>query len=255
MNRLLSKFIIFFFVIGMSLPSAQSQGTFWQIQKNSIRVSNAFSSKEYKLEKEFADKGLQWPAKYVYIRSFKYDMQLEVWVKNDAKEKYQLFKTYKVCMQSGTLGPKRFQGDYQIPEGFYYINEFNPRSNYHLSLGINYPNESDKVLSDLVKPGGNIYIHGSCVSVGCIAVDDDDIEEVYLLAGYARDAGQEYIPVHIFPIRFGSEKSVEYLNKVVKGNSSLQKFTAQLKEAYDSFEETRQLPIILIDSRGDYVVN
>lgn len=255
MNSLLSKFLLFFLLIGISVSNTKAQGTFWQMQKNSIRVSNAFGNKESKLQYEFAAKGLQWPAKYVYFRSFKYDMKLEVWVKNEAKEKYQLFKTYKVCMQSGTLGPKRFQGDYQIPEGFYYINEFNPRSNYHLSLGINYPNASDKVLSDLVKPGGNIYIHGNCVSVGCIAVDDDDIEEIYLLAGFARDAGQEYIPVHIFPIYFGSEKSEEYLHKMAEGNAPLKKFTAQLKEAFYSFEETRQLPVILIDSQGDYVVN
>ena len=71
-------------------------------------------------------------------------------------------------MQSGTMGPKRLQGDYQVPEGFYYINEFNPNSNYHLHLGLNYPNASDKILSDSLRPGGDIYIHGSCVSIGCI---------------------------------------------------------------------------------------
>ena len=137
-----------------------------------IRRVNFFAQRRY-FEKRISGKRLKWPAKYVYIRSFKYDAQLEVWVKNEAKEKYKLFKTYKVCMQSGTMGPKRLQGDYQVPEGFYYINEFNPHSNYHLSLGLNYPNASDRILSDSFRPGGNIYIHGSCVSVGCIPVTDD----------------------------------------------------------------------------------
>ena len=87
-------------------------------------------------------------------------------------------------MQSGTTGPKRLQGDFQVPEGFYHINEFNPNSNYHLSMGLNYPNSSDRILSDSLRPGGEIYIHGSCVSVGCIPLNDDEIEELYLIASY-----------------------------------------------------------------------
>ena len=83
---------------------------------------------EIALKKQFEEKHLVWPAKYVYIRSFKYDSELEVWVKNESKEQYKLFKTYRVCALAGTLGPKRMEGDYQVPEGFYYINEFNPNS-------------------------------------------------------------------------------------------------------------------------------
>src|ERR1051325_9734351 len=115
-------------------PCSYSQNSFIETQKSSFRVAGVFNSKEDTLQKEFEAKGLKWPAKYVYIRSFKYDSQLEIWVKDEAKDKYRLFKTYKVCMQSGTMAPNRLQGDYQVPEGFYYINEFNPHSNYHLSL-------------------------------------------------------------------------------------------------------------------------
>jgi murein L,D-transpeptidase YafK len=207
------------------------------------------------LRKEFASKGLEWPAKYVFIRSFKFDAQLEVWVKNNLKDKYKLFKTYRVCMQSGTMGPKRLQGDYQVPEGFYYINEFNPRSNYHLSLGLNYPNASDRILSDSMRPGSGIYIHGSCVSVGCVSVNDNDIEEIYILSSYAKAAGQEFIPVHIFPIRYSSKRSLDYLNNTIKNNPSLQNFSMHLKKAYDEFEQTQQVPLILIDRKGDYVID
>ncbi|MFX5603033.1 hypothetical protein ABTD90_21020, partial [Acinetobacter baumannii] len=77
---------------------------------------------------------LQWPPKQLYIRSFKYDSQLEVWVRNNSKEAFKLFKTYKICALSGALGPKRIEGEYQVPEGFYTINLFNPKSTYHLSL-------------------------------------------------------------------------------------------------------------------------
>ncbi|MEO5649585.1 MAG: L,D-transpeptidase family protein [Ginsengibacter sp.] len=246
-------FLITIFLAGTKITGAQN--SFLQSQKASFRVASAFSAKEEMLQKEFASKGLQWPAKYVFIRSFKFDSQLEMWVKNDIKDKYKLFKTYRVCMQSGTMGPKRLQGDYQVPEGFYYINEFNPRSNYHLSLGLNYPNASDRILSDSMRPGNGIYIHGSCVSVGCVSVNDNDIEEIYILSSLAKAAGQEFIPVHIFPIRYSSQKSVDYLNNNIKNNPTLQKFSMQLKKAYDEFEQTREVPLILIDRKGDYVIN
>src|SRR6476646_8543383 len=119
-----------------------SQSSVVDYQRSSFKVADIFSHTEEMLRKQFTDKGLQWPAKYVYIRSFKFDALVEVWVKNDAKEPYKLFKGYKICQQSGGFGPKRLQGDYQVPEGFYYINEFKSNSNYHLALGLNYTNTS-----------------------------------------------------------------------------------------------------------------
>lgn len=249
------KYLIFCFVILFASETVNAQNSFWQSQRSALRVNNAFFNKEELLQKEFAEKGLQYPAKNVYLRSFKHNSQLEVWVRNSPGEKYKLFKTYRVCMQSGTMGPKRLQGDYQVPEGFYYINEFNPRSNYHLSLGINYPNASDRILSDPTRPGNGIYIHGSCVSIGCVSVNDSDIEEVYLITGNARAAGQEFIPVHIFPIKYDDKKSVEYLDNTYRFSPTLQKFSLEIKKAYDEFEKTHQLPIIMIDKKGDYVIN
>lgn len=250
---LIRKFFLFILCLGVvNLGFAQT--SFTSLQKNITRVGNAFNNKENLLKKEFEEKGLEWPAKYIYIRSFKFDAQLEIWVKNDLKDKYKLFKTYRVCLQSGTMGPKRMQGDYQVPEGFYYITEFNPRSAYHLSLGLNYPNPSDKILSDPVRPGNSIFIHGSCVSEGCIPVSDADIEEVYILAAYAYEAGQEYIPVHIFPIRYNNKKSVEYFQNFCKNNPDLIPFSSQLERAYEQFEKTHQVPAILIDPKGEYIV-
>src|SRR6187397_1178839 len=167
--------------------SVSAVSSFIDFQKTLQRPSDALSKNEAALKKQFEDKKLVWPAKYVYIRSFKYDSQLEIWVKNDKKDPYRLFKTYKICALAGTLGPKRMQGDYQVPEGFYHVNEFNPNSIYHLSLGLNYPNMSDKMLSDSLQPGGDIYIHGSCVTTGCIPITNQQIEELYILAAYARN--------------------------------------------------------------------
>lgn len=231
-----------------------SQSSFVDSKKGSLNLSYVFASTEDTLRKQFEEKGLKWPARFVYIRSFKYDARLEIWVKDTLKEPFKLFKTYRVCMQSGTMGPKRLQGDYQVPEGLYYINEFNPNSNYHLALGLNYPNASDKVLSDSLRPGGDIYIHGSCVSVGCIPVTDKQIEEIYVITSYAKNNGQEYIPVHIFPVRYNQKKSFDYLNTSVKSNPGLLKFALQLKVLFDRFEETKQLPVVMINKKGEYIV-
>jgi len=229
--------------------------SFLDYQKTLQRPADALSRRQDTLKKQFEAKKLTWPAKYIYIRSFKYDSQMEVWVKNDLKEPFQLFKTYKICALAGTLGPKRMAGDFQVPEGFYYVNEFNPKSDYDLALGINYPNVSDRLLSDSLRPGGDIYIHGSCVTVGCIPMTDAQIEELYILAAYAKDAGEDFIPVHIFPIRYNVKHSVDYLNGLTKDDPSLKQFALRLEDAFDYFEKYRQLPVIMVDEKGDYIID
>jgi murein L,D-transpeptidase YafK len=229
--------------------------SFIDYQRTLQRPAEAMARKEDTLRKQFEAKKLIWPAKYIYIRSFKYDSQMEVWVKNDLKDQYQLFKTYKICALAGTLGPKRMAGDFQVPEGFYYINEFNPKSDYYLALGINYPNVSDRILSDSLRPGGDIYIHGSCVTVGCIPLTDGQIDELYILAAHAKDAGEDFIPVHIFPIRYNVKRSVDYLNTLTKDDASLKQFALRLEDAFDYFEKYRQVPVIMVDEKGGYVID
>lgn len=251
MKRLL--FTIMFFLV--ALTSIFAQPSFIDFQRTYPTVASALKSKEDTLRNQFGRAGLQWPARQLYIRSFKYDSQMEVWVRNSSDAPFRLFKTYKVCAMAGAIGPKRLEGDYQVPEGFYYINEFNPKSSYHLSLGINYPNASDRVLSDSIKPGGDIYIHGNCVTVGCIPLQNEQIEELYILAAMAKTQGQDFIPVHIFPIRYNNRKSFEYLAKTTKDNQDLQRFAIKIKEVFDYFEEKKKLPLIFINKKGDYVVS
>jgi murein L,D-transpeptidase YafK len=244
---------ILFILIAAPVFSQGPSASFVDYQRALPRPGDALKRKEDTLQKQFAAKGLTWPARYVYIRSFKYDGEMEVWIKNERKEPFKLFKTYRICALAGTLGPKRMQGDYQVPEGFYYINEFNPNSAYYLSLGLNYPNASDRILSDSLNPGGDIYIHGSCVTVGCIPVTDKQIDEIYILAAYARNNGQDYIPVHIYPIRYNNKRSAAYLANLEKSDSQLKSFADQLESVYDHFEITHQLPVIMTSSNGDYV--
>jgi len=249
-----------FFHLGITciISLCISSGLLAQIAYVSLKTATGnmtgiYSKVEDSLRRQFESKKLTWPPDEVYIRSFKFDRQLEVWVKE--KEAFKLFKTYRVCMQSGSLGPKRMEGDYQMPEGFYYINEFKPNSNFHLALGLNYPNASDKLLSDAHRPGNDIYIHGGCVSTGCIAISDLPIEELYLITSYAREQGQDFIPVHVFPVKYSVKRSFEYLAQATKENQQLQKFAITLKAAYDFFEDKKQLPLILVNKSGEYIVN
>jgi murein L,D-transpeptidase YafK len=235
------------------IQPVRSQQSFVNYQKNFARVAKAFDNRESDLKQQFESKKLIWPVKCIYLRSFKYNSNLEVWVKQKATDTFSLFKTYRICALAGTMGPKRMEGDYQVPEGIYYINEFNANSTYHLSLGLNYPNPSDKILSDSLRPGSEIFIHGSCVTVGCIPITDPQIEELYVLASHARASGQEFIPVHIFPARFKEHGSAEYLEKVFEAEPSLKPFENNLRRAYDIFENTRKLPVVAITPKGEYV--
>ena len=237
----------------LSAQNAASSLHFMDYQRSIPKILDLMNRKEDTLMKQFREKGLTWPARYVYIRSFKYDSQLEVWVKGSKEEKYQLFKTYKVCALAGTLGPKRMAGDYQVPEGFYYINEFNPKSEYHLSLGLNYPNASDRILSDSTQPGGDIYIHGSCVTTGCIPITDAQIEELYVLTAHAKDMGEDFIPVHIFPVNFNNANSVGYLNKYLQTFSEYTPFAKSMRSAFYYFEKYREVPFVLVNGKGEYV--
>lgn len=248
------KFFSTLLFITIFFSSIQAQSSFVDEQKSNFKVALAFKQKEDTLRKQFTEQKLQYPPKQIYIRSFKYDSQLEVWVRNNNKEAFKLFKTYKVCTLSGSLGPKRVEGDYQVPEGFYFIDRMNPNSTYHFSLQINYPNASDDILSDSLKPGGEIYIHGSCVTVGCIPIMNGPIEDLYILAAYAKQNGEDFIPVHIFPVRFNKEKSLEYLNKVSENDTDYQKFTKELRKVYDYFEDHKKLPVIGVNAKGEYVM-
>src|SRR5687767_1404664 len=249
----------FFVICNLSAqPPAPKTGTsfsFIDYQKTFPRPSEALLRKEDTLQKQFEAKKLKWPANYIYIRSFKYDSQLEVWVKDEIKDPFKLFKTYKVCALAGTLGPKRLEGDYQVPEGFYYINEFNPRSQYYLSLGINYPNASDRILSDSLRPGSAIYIHGSCVTVGCIPITDQQIDELYILAAHAKNQGQDFIPVHIFPVRYNVKRSVAFLENLALNDPGLKKFADRLEQAFDYFDKFKQVPVVLTTETGEYIIN
>src|SRR5436190_8308491 len=154
---------------GAPIRAATMDTTFRQQQLASPRVLVALLDTKFKLKDLFRQRGLPYPAAAMYVRVFKRDHEMEVWVKPIENARYVLLKTYSVCTISGHLGPKLLQGDEQTPEGFYYIDDFNPRSGYFLSLHINYPNEADRLRSPAAAElGSEIFIHGGCKTVGCL---------------------------------------------------------------------------------------
>lgn len=245
------NFCISCFLLLISIGTANAQ-----LNARSSKVDAAFQKQQDSIIARLNRINIKGVPAGMYLRSFKYEKILEVWVREKNSSAYKLYKTYDVCTQSGTIGPKRVEGDYQVPEGFYYINEFKQNSAYYLSLGINYPNASDRILSDPARPGSAIYVHGSCVSVGCLPITDKNIEELFVLGKMVSDQNeQEFIPVHIFPIRYNNKKSAEFLQQITKGNQNLALFNANIKQVYDYFETKKSLPLILVNNKGEYLLN
>ncbi|MFK7775347.1 MAG: murein L,D-transpeptidase family protein [Saprospiraceae bacterium] len=217
--------------------------TFRKDQIRFERVRDAYEAKEIYIKKLLTFKGFNSFHYNLFLRAFKHEEILEVWIRRKKSYDYQLLTTYDFCKNSGQLGPKRMEGDYQIPEGFYRISHFNPKSNFLLSLKVNYPNDSDKILSDPTSPGSDIYVHGGCQTTGCIPLTNDKIQELYLLAIEAKEEGRN-IPIHIFP----TKKFEDILDK----DSEHFSFWENLKEGFDSFEENKRLPFIEVNADGNY---
>jgi murein L,D-transpeptidase YafK len=182
----------------------------------------------------------------VYLRVFKEERVLELWASPRSGAPLVLVKSYPVCAASGELGPKRREGDLQVPEGLYRIVTFNPWSNYHLSMQVDYPNASDRLRSDRARPGGQIFIHGSCASIGCVAIEDGPIEEVYLVAqrSRTRTLRADLFPARLTPSWLESASPTGHLQ-----------LWQELLPAYEVFEATRQVPEFAVDPRtGAYRV-
>lgn len=214
------------------------------------RVKSAYTEKESAVKDLLKTQNIG-TGYQLFLRAFKKERDLEVWVKQKGATTYSLLTTYPFCTSSGTLGPKRKEGDLQVPEGVYSINHFNPFSTFHLSMGINYPNASDKILSDKKNPGGAIYIHGNCVSIGCIPITDEKIKELYIMAVEAKENGQVNIPVHIFPARLEAGV-VDQLVSETGVDATFSGFWKNLEEVYGDFEATKQLRPVKVNKTGEY---
>lgn len=189
--------------------------------------------------------GLSFPVDEVYLRAFKKERVVELWASKKGQP-MQLVKSYPFCAASGELGPKRKEGDLQVPEGLYEVPEFNPGSSYHLSMKVSYPNASDRLRSDPKTPGGLIYLHGNCASIGCIAIEDEPIEEVYLIA---LEAKRRPIRFDLFPMRLTAEALT-----AAEGEPHLD-FWKELAPAYTAFETAHRPAAFRVNPKtGAYIV-
>ncbi|MBD3677037.1 MAG: murein L,D-transpeptidase [Rhodobacteraceae bacterium] len=190
------------------------------------------------LTQALEEKGLSFGAP-VHIRIFKEEAELELWVADG--DSYALFRAYPICSFSGGLGPKLQEGDRQAPEGFYNVDRsaLNPGSRYHLSFNLGFPNAFDRANG---RTGSFLMVHGKCVSIGCYAMTDPAIEEIYVLVEAALDAGHPAVPVHAFPFRMTEARLAQAEGHAWFG------FWQSLAPAYNTFEDTRQLPTILVQN-------
>ncbi|MFI5385707.1 MAG: murein L,D-transpeptidase family protein [Fimbriimonadales bacterium] len=192
-----------------------------------------------------AQNRVPYPPQRILLRAFKQERELELWGA-DGSGIMHLLRLYPIAAASGGPGPKRREGDCQVPEGIYRIDQFNPKSRFHLSLRLNYPNQADRILGDRTSPGGDIFIHGNQVSIGCLAMTDKKIDEIYALASSARRP----IPVHMFPCRMEGASYLD-LRRRYPGFAS---FWNQLQPIYSAFEKRRAVPKVEITRLGEYKV-
>lgn len=237
-------FVLVFFtgsiVFGQSFKEQQLKNT---------RVKRAYHNKWTNIESELKAKGVNSNDLEVFIRVFKHEQELELWVKNKSAQQFTLYKKIAICASSGDLGPKRKQGDMQVPEGIYDVPFFNPGSSYYLALKVGYPNKSDRILATGKDPGGDIMIHGNCVTIGCIPLQDGPVEDVYLLCVEAKNKNNP-IRVEIFPCRMNKENE-----KLLSAYSTeLNKFWNSLKPAYSYFESNKKPAKYSIDKAGNYII-
>ncbi len=189
----------------------------WPILGSSVLAQTGFASSrravqaELHVREDLATRlraiGSDWGAP-VFVRIFKQERELEIWARTGTGV-YALLDTWPICTYSGALGPKQREGDGQAPEGIYQVGggQLNPHSSYHLSFDLGYPNAFDRAHA---RTGAYLMVHGSCVSIGCYAMTDTGIEEIYSLVASALAHGQRQVQVHALPFRFDGEWQREH---------------------------------------------
>lgn len=234
----------------LCLPGADND--FLTEQKTHDRVRTAYAEKESTLTVALAPFHLDLSDLNILIVTYKSEKELVIYGKKRSDDAYQKLFTYPICKSSGVPGPKRKMGDLQVPEGFYHIAIYNPESSYYLSLGLNYPNQSDSLKSTAPYLGGDIYIHGDCVTVGCMPMSDDKIKEIYVMALQAHAGGQSDIPVYSFPFKF-TEANVAAFTAQYKDNAELLGFWKNLRIGYDLFHASLKELTVTVGEHGEYM--
>ena len=225
----------------MILGSVISSPSFREKQMNFTRVREAYAAKEKIVDKTLLGNSISRDSLRIYLQAFKSEKIIELWAKNIRDSVFIPVKEFSICDISGYEGPKRRYRDLQVPEGFYHISKLNPYSRYYLSMEINYPNSSDSIRGVHGHLGNQIYIHGSCISSGCLAMTDDRIRELFVYCIEAYNSGQEEIALTIYPARLTGDNYSGLIADYKKDKDKLSLW-ADLKKSYDQFIRTRVQP-------------
>ncbi len=244
-------FIILPFLL---LVSGVSKHPFREELKNSTRVQEAYADKRKIVEKTLSGHSISRDSLRIYLRAFKTEKIVELWAKNSSDSRFILVKEFPICEISGEIGPKRRVRDLQVPEGFYRISDFNPYSKYYLSLQINYPNASDSIRGVQGHLGNLIFIHGDCVSSGCIAITNDRIKELVVYCFEAVSSGQQEIELSIFPMRLNDSSYSALRTRYGKDKDKISLW-ADLKKSYDLFDKNKVPPTVKFLLNGTHEVN
>lgn len=245
---------VFVLILFILTSFVSPKASFKTAQLKYPRVKAAFQDKGKLISDFYKNKKLDIKNAHIFIRVFKQEDELELWAKQKNMHTFTRIKTFKICAKSGGIGPKSKAGDGQVPEGLYHIDRFNPSSNYHLSLGLNYPNKADKLRAGLFPTGGDIFIHGECVTIGCMPLTNEFIEELYIACVEAKECLQKTINVEIYPCRMTKDNSQKIFKQYAK-NTEYIKVWKVLQKSFDHFEN-KQVPInYSFDAKGNYVIN
>jgi murein L,D-transpeptidase YafK len=178
------------------------------------------------------------PSSPTLIRTYKKEAELEIW-KMKSNGEYALLKTFPMCRWSGQLGPKKREGDMQVPEGFYTIapGQMNPNSHYYLAFNVGYPNAYDRAYG---RTGGNVMVHGVCSSAGCFSMTDEQVADIYAIARDSFNGGQREIQLQSYPFHMTAENMAKFrLDPNID-------FWKNLKDGSDHFEVTKNEPSVLV---------
>lgn len=230
------------------LTNTNNYASFLDDQLQFSRVKEAYQLKYEQIASKLDSLNINKSSFEILLKAYKYESELVVYIKEKAHPKWLVYDTLKICASSGYLGPKVMEGDLQVPEGYYHINHFNPYSNFLLSLGVSYPNKADIIKRPAKKKGGAIYVHGNCVTIGCIPITDDVIQELYILSVLATNNGQSKIGIHIFPFNLTKFK-LDYACNEIPEHAE---FWKNLYSTESHFDSTQTQLKIGISESGDY---
>lgn len=243
--KILKKIALFSYFL---LTTTNNYASFIDEQLQYSRVREAYKLKSNLIQQKLDSLNINSNAFDILMKAYKYEQELLIYTKNRKDSVWIIYDTIQICASSGQLGPKVMEGDLQVPEGYYTLNHFNPYSNFLLSLGVSYPNKADIVKRPAKRKGGAIYVHGNCVTIGCIPITDDIIQELYILSVMAKSRGQSTIGIHIFPFHLNSWNLKMACEKMPEHSE----FWQNLDEVESTFDSSRIQKKVLINELGNY---